>query len=98
PQVHVVYAVPADGPDRGLDTLGVLATSVASFQGWLRAHAGGRALRMDRHQGALDVTFLRLSRAESVWTGYGALLRDSLEAEMGRRGLLRADKIYAVYY
>ena len=97
-QVHVVYAVPADGEDRGLDTTGVLASSVGSFQGWLRAHASGRALRMDVHDGKLDVTFLRLSRSEAAMTSYGPFMRDSLERAMGRVGLIQPDKKYAVYY
>ena len=31
PQLHAVYAVPSDGGDRGLDTSGAIAASVASF-------------------------------------------------------------------
>jgi hypothetical protein len=97
-QIHVVYAVPADGPDRGLDTTGVLAGSVGSFQGWLRAQAGGRELRMDVGEDGLDVTFVRLSRSEAAMTSYGPFVRDTIEKEMGRAGLIRSDKVYAVYY
>jgi hypothetical protein len=97
-QVHVVYALPADRSDRGLDSTGVLENTVGSFQGWLRSKAGGRELRMDRYEGKLDVTFVRLSRTDAAMAAYGPFLRDSLEREMGRRGLIRANKVYAVYY
>ena len=97
-QVHVVYAVPRDGADAGLDTTGALEHSVGSFQGWLRSQASGRELRMDLHDGKLDVTFIRLARTDATMASYGVFLRDSLEREMGRAGLLRPNKVYAVYY
>jgi hypothetical protein len=97
-QVHVVYALPANGIDQGLDTTGALATSIASFQRWLLVETGGRHLRMDVHEDALDVTFVRLARADATMSSYGVFLRDSLEREMGRRGLIQPNKVYAVYY
>ena len=97
-QVHVVYALPADRSDAGLDTTGALESTVGSFQSWLRSKAGGRELRVDRHDGKLDVTFVRLTRTDATMAAYGPFLRDSLEREMGRRGLIRPNKVYAVYY
>ena len=97
-QVHVVYALPADGPDLGLDTTGALEASVGSFQGWLASKASGRMLRMDLHEGKLDVTFVRLAKDDATLARYGVFLRDSLEVDLARRGLIRTEKVYAVYY
>jgi hypothetical protein len=97
-QVHVVYALPSDGADLGHDTTGAFDATVGSFQGWLRSKAGGRELRMDTYEGALDVTFVRLSRTNAAMAAYGPFVRDSLERDLSRAGLLRANKIYAVYY
>jgi hypothetical protein len=97
-QVHVVYAIPSDGVDLGHDTTGALARSVGSFQGWLASKAGGRRLRLDTRDGELDVTFVRLARTDAAMAAYDPFVRDSLERELGRRGLIRAGKVYAVYY
>jgi hypothetical protein len=99
-QVHVVYALPSDGTDLGHDTTGTLDATVGSFQGWLRSKAGGRELRMDTSDGKLDVTFVRLSRTDAAMAAYGPFVRDSLERELSRAGLIRANanKVYAVYY
>lgn len=98
PQVHVVYVLPSDGHDRGLDTNGTLQNTVASWQAWLSGQTGGRILRLDTHQGALDVTFIRLARSNATMTGYGAYVRDTIEKDLTVLGLVVAPKIYAVYY
>jgi hypothetical protein len=96
-QVHVVYALAADGADRALDTGGTLATSVAVWNGWLAAQTGGPRLRLDTCGGALDVTFFRSRRAEAELAATGVFLRDALEAELlAERGA--GPKLYAVYY
>ena len=95
PQVHVLYVVAADVPDRELDTDGEIAASVASWQSWLRGQTGGRGIRLDTYQGALDVTFFRLATTSS-----GALPRPSvaISTELAAAGFSASDKIYAVYY
>jgi hypothetical protein len=95
PQVHVLYVVAADVADRGLDTDGEIAASVASWQGWLRAQTGGRGIRLDTYQGALDVTFFRLAT-----TSDAALPRPvvAISTELAAAGFSAPDKIYAVYY
>lgn len=99
PQIHVIYAVPADGADRGLDTNGSIEASVAAFQAWLATQTGGPTLRADTFQGALDVTFARLDRSDGEIASRGAFVRDEVEAALGRAGLLApTGKLYAVYY
>ena len=98
-QVHVVYALPSDGLDQGLDTTGALESTVGSFQLWLASKAGGRRLHLDvQRDGALDVTFVRLSRTDAQIAAFGLFQRDSIERELARAGLIRANKLYAVYY
>jgi hypothetical protein len=98
PQLHVVYAVPNDGADRGLDTNGALESSVASFQRWLAAETGGATLRQDTFAGQLDVTFLRLQATDAEIASRGAYVRDALEQALRAAGRIAPDKLYAVYY
>ena len=95
PQVHVLYVVAADVADRGLDTDGEIAASVASWQSWLRGQTGGRGIRLDTYQGQLDVTFFRLATSSSA-----ALPRPwvAISTELAAAGFSVPDKIYAVYY
>ncbi len=97
-QVHVVYVVPSDGADRELDTGVGIAYSVASFQNWLRTRTGGRALRMDTYQGALDVGFFRLDRTDAEVKAMGAFVRNEIERQLARAGRITASKLYLVYY
>ncbi|HLO13751.1 MAG TPA: hypothetical protein VK206_02905 [Anaerolineales bacterium] len=46
-QVHIIYVLPSDGTDRGLDTSGRLNISVCAFQHWLIGQTGGPGLRLD---------------------------------------------------
>ena len=87
PQIHVVYAVPADGQDRGLDENGALEGSVASFQAWLAAETGGPNLRLDTYQGSLDVSFVRLKATDAVLASRGAFVREAVEEELRTVGL-----------
>jgi hypothetical protein len=98
PQLHVIYAVPRDGEDRGLDTSGTIATSIAAIQEWLAAETGGRRLVLDTFGGELDVTFARLDRTDAEISARGPFVRDELEALLQSAGVLRPTKIYAVYY
>jgi hypothetical protein len=98
PMVHAVYALPSDGADRALDTNGVLAASVDSWEAWFAGQTGGERLRLDTFGGALDVTFVRLGETDAELARQGAFLRDAIERELGAAGFLRADKVYAVYY
>jgi hypothetical protein len=98
PQIHVVYAVPSDRADRGLDTSGAIQGSVSLFQRWLAEQTGGPNLRVDTYMGMLDVTFARLDKTDAEISARGAFVREEIEAFLDRRGLTTAGKIYAVYY
>jgi hypothetical protein len=97
-QVHFLYVVPSDGADRALDTKGKIETSVAAFARWLEKQSGGYALRLDRFQGDLDVTFFRLSRTDAEIASHGDFVRDEIEHDLHAAGFNQKDKLYAVYY
>jgi hypothetical protein len=96
-QVHVLYVVPRDGADRGLDTDGTIARSISLVQRWLVRETGGRGLAVDTSGGQLDVTFFRLATDEAVVTARGGAVRDQIEQELYNAGF-RSAKLYAVYY
>ena len=98
PQVHVLYVLPSDGVDRHLDTDGTLSNSVASFQRWLSAQTGGKALRFDTFHRSLDVTFFRMSQTDAEVASHGAFVREEIEAELHAAGFNRSNKLYAAYY
>lgn len=68
PQIHVVYALPADGEDRFDELSSPLATDVAAIDGWWRAADPTRVPRFDLFAfpgcesrfGLLDLSFVRL--------------------------------------
>jgi hypothetical protein len=97
PQIHIVYAVPADGQDRNLDA-GVLEGSVGSFQAWLRAQTGGKELRLDTFERQLDVTFVRLTATDAQLAARGPFVVTGIEQELRSKGFTAPGKIYAVYY
>ena len=98
PQIHVMYVLPSDGTDEQLDTNGTITTSVGAFKKWFAEQSGGRRLRLDTFQGALDITFFRLSRSDAVISGTGPFVRNHIENELVAAGFDRPNKIYAVYY
>lgn len=98
PQVKVLYVVPADRPDRQLDTDGTLARSVAAFQSWLQRASGGYRFRMDTRGGQLDIAMVRLTLTDGQVMSGGARQRDLLERELNGRGFNAPGKMYAVYY
>jgi hypothetical protein len=107
-QVRVLYVLPADGKDEHLDTSGQVCDSVRSFSRWMRGQTGGKIMRLDTHQGKLDIGFVRLVETDFTirgWDPSGDLesgthyVRDRIERALARRGLInRPNKLYAVYY
>jgi hypothetical protein len=97
-QIHVVYALPSDGVDEQLDTKGKIATSISLAQDWLREQTGGRTLRFDTYQAALDVSFLRLAipGAQVPYPGYGP--NERLLSAVLAAGFGASNKIYAIFY
>ncbi len=98
PQVHLVYAIPADGVDRELDLDGTIAGSVAAAQDWLGSQTGGRSFRIDTAGGEPDITFFQLSRTDEEIADEGPFVRDAIESELDAAGFNAPDKIYAVHY
>ncbi|CAN5891545.1 hypothetical protein BH11MYX2_BH11MYX2_24160 [soil metagenome] len=98
-QVHAIYAVASDGTDRNYDTDGHIANSVASWNTWFGTASGdGRKFRLDMYNGALDITFVRLSETEAQLSAQGAFIRDHIENDLQAVGQIKATKVYAVYY
>ena len=97
-QVHLVYAIPADGVDRALDTNGTIAGTVSVWESWLAGQTGGSVLRLDTYHGVDDITFVRLPQSDAEMASHGVYVRDVIEADLRAAGLIVAGKIYAVYY
>ena len=97
-QVHILYVVPSDGEDRELDTNGSIELSVEAWNEWFASQTGGRRLRLDRVDGALDVTFVRLGRTNAEINAHAPYVLDHLETELVLKGFNVPDKIYHVYY
>ena len=98
PQVHLVYAIPADGDDAELDLDGTIAESVGVAQNWLSNQTGGRSFRIDTVNGEPDITFVQLSRTDEEIADEGAFVRDAIEQELVAAGLNEPAKRYAVHY
>jgi hypothetical protein len=97
-QVHVIYAIPSDGVDRAMDLSETLANTTRSFNNWLAGQTGGRRLRFDTVEGSLDISFVKLPKTDAAYDAFGHRKRDSIEADLNNLGLLKPNKIYAVYY
>lgn len=98
PQIHLLYAIPSDGPDLELDKKGLIRASVASAQGWLAKESGGPRLRFDTCRGDLDVTFVRLPRTEKEYSAFGRGTPDQVEYDLWLAGFTAPNKLYAAYY
>jgi hypothetical protein len=76
-QIHVVYALPADGADRFASLASPIASDMAAIDAWWRGQDPSRTLRFDlfpfpgcgSHFGDLDLGFARLPRAGSAYMG-----------------------------
>jgi hypothetical protein len=97
-QVHVLYVVPRDGADRGLDTDGTIARSLAAAQGWLVRETGGRGLAIDTAGGQADVTFFRLATDDAAVAARGMFVLQQIEEELYRAGFTSPTKLYTVFY
>ncbi|HYC42780.1 MAG TPA: DUF4214 domain-containing protein [Noviherbaspirillum sp.] len=98
PQVHVIYAIPSDGNDAGLDMNETLSRTTGSLNNWLAGQTGGRRLRFDTFSGVLDVTFVTLPKTDAAYEGLGDGKRAGIEQDLASLGLVVPGKIYLVYY
>ena len=96
PQIHFVYAVPADGQDGALDTNGVIATWATNFNDWLAGQTGGVRLRFDTFQGQPDISFIRLKETDAALTSAGSSANQTILGELGAAGLADPGKKYMV--
>jgi hypothetical protein len=95
PQVHVLYTVPRDRVDRGLDS-GLIQSSVAAAQEWFAEQSDGASLRFDTFGGQLDVTFVALEGNDGAYSV--AFGREAIENELLVRNVIVPGKIYLVYH
>jgi hypothetical protein len=106
-QIHVLYVMPQDGVDRARDTNGQICNSVRAFATWFHATSGSY-LRFDSADGAIDIGFVRLPQSDSVMRGNDpnnesiatgtAFVRERIENELDAMGVVKRNKLYAVYY
>ena len=96
-QVHMLYALPSDGVDRAFDTDGSIENSADAFQRWISAQTGGRRLRIDTYQGAVDVTFVRLPHTDAEIAARGSLALETIDPDVVAAGFTSPGKIYAIY-
>ena len=96
---------PSDGADLARE--GQICNSVRAFATWFHTRSGAY-LRFDTVGGAVDIGFVRLSVTDaemkgtdpgnnSIDTGI-AFVRERIERELGARGMIAPNKLYAVYY
>lgn len=97
-QIHLLYVVPSDGTDRGLDTDGTLTASFGVAQRWLASQDGGKPFGLDTAAGAPDVTFVRIAESDAQMAAYGLNIRDHLEADLRTDGFTNRSKIYLTFY
>lgn len=98
-QVHVIYAVPADGIDRELDRDGTIAGTAAASNRFFEDASGGKTIRYDLNlEGELDVTYLAMPREDAFYAEQGVFARDALETDVLSAGFTDAQKAYLVYY
>ena len=106
-QIHVVYAVPPDVPDRFSDVVLPVARELAAIDEWWRAHDPSRAPRFDLFDspgcdsvfGRLDVSNVRLPNGSGHYAGESRerwlRLREDLSSSAG---FSDPDKKYFVFY
>ena len=98
-QVHVIYALPADGVDNELAMSGVIAGSIASSNRFFSAASGGKTIRYDlTDTGDLDITFVRLTGLDAEYAANGLFAREAIQADLIAAGFTEPRKVYLVYY
>jgi hypothetical protein len=104
-QVHVIYAVPADGPDQFGAYVHRIVTDLAAIDAWWRRQDPTRTIRFDlapfagctTTAGQTDVSFVRLPHPSSSFVTLGSNL-GAIAADLGALHLDARTKRYLVYY
>jgi len=103
-QAHIVYVLPKDRADETLDLNGSITTSLSAINNWFDKESGGQKLVFDTYNGALDISFVRLTKTDAEMQaaaqaiGSPAYMREVIESELHSRGFNRDGRIYLAYY
>jgi Divergent InlB B-repeat domain len=107
PQVHVIYAIPADGQDRFAELASGIATDVANIDAWWRREDPAKAPRFDLFEfptcesrfGQLDLSSARLpDSAASLTTLDGRFERIATRLGAPPFDFSELNKKYLVFY
>ena len=98
-QVHVLYFLPSDAPDRRLDLDPKTHAAIIAANDWLAGQAAGLRWRFDTHGKGLDITFVRGQAANSAYISGGSPL-GPISEELTSRGFDqdKTNKRYLVLY
>ncbi len=104
PQIHVIYAVLSDAPDRFGLISGGIATDLTAGAAWWQARDFSRVPRFDLGAfsclpslGALDISDVRLAHDSSYYAGSDSLF-SALGLDLAGAGFSNAHKRYLVYF
>lgn len=101
PQIHVIWAVPADGADNFATGAGRIADDLASISTWWVGQDPTRAPRLDNAVfpggTCADISFVRLPQPASSFVGAGFAL-DTIKNDLETTGFGNLYKKYLVYF
>lgn len=103
--VHVIYAIPSDGPDQFGAYVHRIATDLGAIDAWWRRQDPTRAPRFDLHNfagcttmaGQIDVSLVRLAQPSSAFMALEPRL-PALAGSLAAAGFNDVTKKYLVYY
>ena len=104
-QIHVLYAVPSDGPDQFPAFVSRIATDVSAIDAWWRREDPARTIRFDlaafpncpTAAGQLDITSVRLPHPATTFLTLGSNL-GAVATDLAALGFDTRTKRYLVYY
>jgi List-Bact-rpt repeat protein len=101
PQVHAIWAVPADGADTFAAGAARLADDLASLDSWWATQDPTRAPRIDNAVfpggTCADISFVRLPLPAAAYAGAGTAFTE-VSYEIATSGFANAFKKYVVYF
>ena len=103
PQVHAIYAVPADGADNFAQVAGAMADDSVSIDTWWRSQDPTRTVRFDLAAfpgcTGIDISFVRLTETGAALQGDVSKVFNTVADELaGGLGFGSDWKRYLVYY
>jgi hypothetical protein len=101
PQIHAIWAVPADGSDTFASGAGKIADDLASVGAWWATQDPTRVPRIDNAVfpagTCVDISFVRLSLPASAYTGASTSFTQ-VSYELATDGFSNTHKKYLVYF